>query len=319
MIPHQHTIDTPYFVGPVHCYSTEINGELVLLDSGPPTLAAIDYLRRNLDLSKLRHVIITHCHLDHFGLARWFEQETAATVYIPFRDALKFQNQVRRRDLLHDLLHQIGFNEDFVTRFMERQSVNEVGISEPQRYQIIEESNLPEKLGLTPLACPGHSQSDLVLQGDTWAVTGDVLLKGIFQTPLLDIDLLSGQRFQNYHAYCDSLVKLASLKGKQILPGHRHDIEGIDSCLLFYLKKLLERAARVRKYPLSMNTVETLCNLLGDKLTSPFISYLKASEILFLRDFLAEPELLCQAIKKIGLYSQLADSFTDFTSSSDKD
>ncbi len=317
MIPHQHTIDTPYFVGAVHCYTTEINGETVLLDTGPPTLAAVEYLRANLDLGKLKHVIVTHCHLDHFGLSHWLEHETDATIYIPFRDALRFQNQERRRGLMHDLLLQIGFQQDFVTRFMERQSVNEIGISEPQNYQIIEESDLPEKLGITPLACPGHSQSDLVLQGDNWAVSGDVLLKEIFQTPLLDIDLLSEQRFRNYHAYCDSLVKLATLKGKHILPGHRYNIESIDSCLLFYLKKLLERAGRVRKLPLTMNAVETICNLLGDKLSSPFISYLKASEIVFLRDFLAEPALLCQATKRIGLYSQLADSFTAFLPSSE--
>ncbi len=319
MIPHQHTIDTPYFVGAVHCYSTEINGELVLLDTGPPTLEAVEYLRTNLDLSKLKHVIVTHCHLDHFGLVHWLEQETDATIYIPFRDALRFQNQERRQGLMHDLLLQIGFEADFVNRFMERHSVNEVGVSEPQQYQIIEESDLPAKLGITPLACPGHSQSDLVLQGDSWAVSGDVLLKEIFQTPLLDVDLLSEQRFRNYHAYCDSLVKLVTLKGKQILPGHRHNIESIDACLLFYLNKLLERAGRVKKLPLTMNAVETVCNLLGDKQSSPFISYLKASEILFLRDFLAEPELLCQATMKIGLYSQLADSFTGFISTSEKE
>ena len=314
MIPQQHTIDTPYFVGQVHCYSTEIDGELILMDCGPPTLEAVEYLRSNLDLNKLRHVIMTHCHLDHFGLSRWLEKETDATIYIPFRDALRFQNQQHRQDRLHDILHQIGFNEDFVLRFLNRESVNEIGISEPDNYQIIEESELPEKLGITPLACPGHSQSDLVLQGDSWAVSGDVLLKGIFQTPLLDVDLLSGQRFKNYHAYCNSLLKLATLRNKQILPGHRHHIESVDTCLLFYLKKLLERAGRVKKLPLSMNAVETICNLLGDKLSSPFISYLKASEILFLRDFLAEPELLCRATQEIGLYSQLADSFTAFIS-----
>ena len=282
------------------------------MDTGPPTLAATEYLRAHLDLSKLKHVIVTHCHLDHFGLAHWLEKETDATIYIPFRDALRFQNQERRSDLLHDILHQIGFDEDFVVRFLGRESVNEIGISEPINYQIIEEIDLAEKLGITPLACPGHSQSDLVLQGENWAVSGDVLLKGIFQTPLLDVDLLSGQRFKNYHAYCNSLIKLATLREKQILPGHRYNINSVDTCLLFYLHKLLERAGRVKELPWSMNAVETLCNLLGDKLTSPFISYLKASEILFLRDFLAEPELLCQATQSIGLYSHLADSFTAF-------
>lgn len=37
----------------------------------------------------------------------------------------------------------------------------------------------------------------LVYVGDEWAVTGDTLLKGIFQTPLLDVDLIHGGRFNN--------------------------------------------------------------------------------------------------------------------------
>ena len=34
---HQHTVQTPYMVGEVHFYSAELNGELVLFDTGPPT------------------------------------------------------------------------------------------------------------------------------------------------------------------------------------------------------------------------------------------------------------------------------------------
>ena len=83
----QHTIDTPYMVGPVHCYTVKIKGELVLFDTGPPTDKARRYLREHVDLRSLQHVIITHCHIDHYGLASWLEKETEATVYLPYRDA----------------------------------------------------------------------------------------------------------------------------------------------------------------------------------------------------------------------------------------
>ena len=55
----------------------------------------------------------------------------------------------------------------------------------PENY-LVAEHDLPERLGIEVLACPGHSQSDLVYAGADWAVTGDTLLKGIFQSPLLD-------------------------------------------------------------------------------------------------------------------------------------
>lgn len=100
MLPQQHTLDTPYMVGPVHCYSATIAGEEVLFDTGPPAAEARAYLRRHLDLSRLRHVIISHCHIDHYGLAHWLEQNTEATIYLPFRDSLKIERYEKRLQML---------------------------------------------------------------------------------------------------------------------------------------------------------------------------------------------------------------------------
>ncbi|MCK4503251.1 MAG: MBL fold metallo-hydrolase [Desulfuromonadales bacterium] len=308
MIPIQHTLDTAYMVGPVHCYSTEIAGELVLFDTGPPTEEAKQYLQKNLDLERLKHVIITHCHIDHYGLANWLEQATEATIYLPFRDHLKIVRHTERLERMYGLLVQIGFESAFLERLRVNMEDGTVFPPLPENFQIIEEG-LPEQLGLTALPCPGHSQSDLVLIGEDWAVTGDVMLRGIFQTPLLDIDLLTEQRFRNYDAYCESLAKLATLRDKQILPGHRESIGSIDSCLLFYVDKLLERAARISKLPMNMNAVEIVTKLFKDDFKYPFVSYLKASEIIFIRDFLAEPERLQNVLTNIGLFPQVAENF----------
>lgn len=308
MIPVQHTLDTSYVVGPVHCYSAEIAGELVLFDTGPPTESAKHYLRDNLDLSRLKHVIVTHCHIDHYGLAHWLEQETGATIYLPFRDHLKIIRHHERLELMYELLLQIGFTPDFLERFRVNMEDGSVFPPLPQNFQVIEE-NLPKHLGLEALACPGHSQSDLILTGNTWAVTGDVMLRGIFQTPLLDVDLLTEQRFRNYDAYCNSLNKLATLREKQIFPGHRESIDTVDSCLLFYVGKLLERATHIKKFPLSMNAVEVVSALFKKNLTHPFISYLKASEIVFIRDFLAEPQRLQTVLADINLFVQVEKYF----------
>lgn len=308
MIPTQHTINTEYQVGPVHCYSAEIAGELVLFDTGPPTEEARLYLRKNLDFERLKHIIITHCHIDHYGLANWLEQETAATLYLPFRDHLKIVQHTKRLGLMYDLMLQIGFEPAFLERFRVSMEDGTIFPPLPKNFKIIEES-LPEQLGLTALPCPGHSQSDVVLVAADWAITGDVLLQGIFQTPLLDVDLLTGDRFRNYAAYCKSLEKLVTLRDKKIFPGHRETIDSVDSCLLFYVNKLLERAARINELPLSLTTAEVVTKLFKDDAKHPFVIYLKASEVVFLRDFLAEPELLRKVLSKVGLFSQVADRF----------
>ncbi|MCF6267052.1 MAG: MBL fold metallo-hydrolase [Desulfuromusa sp.] len=309
MTPIQHTINTEYAVGPVHCYSAEIAGELILFDTGPPTEEAKRYLQKNVDLERLKHVIITHCHIDHYGLVRWLERETTATIYLPFRDHLKIIRHAERLELMYDLMLQIGFEAAFLERFRVNMEDGTVFPPLPENFQIIEKS-LPAQLGLTTLPCPGHSQSDMVLIGTDWAITGDVMLQGIFQTPLFDVDLLTGERFCNYAAYCESLVKLVTLRDKQILPGHRQTIDSVDSCLLFYVDKLLERAARISKLPLDMTVAEIVTKLFKDDSKHPFISYLKASEIVFLRDFLAEPELLRKVLIDIDLFSPVADKFS---------
>ena len=308
MVPIQHTINTIYPVGPVHCYSAEIDADLVLFDTGPPSDEAKEYLRQNLDLERLKYVIITHCHIDHYGLANWLEHETDATIFLPFRDYLKITRHEERLDYLYELLLQSGFSLGFLDQFRVSMEDGTVFPPLPQNFQIIEES-LPPQLGLTPLLCPGHSQSDVVLVNEEWAITGDVMLQGIFQTPLLDIDLLTGERFRNYAAYCESLTKLVTLRNKVILPGHRETIDSVDSSLLFYVGKLLERAARVNNLPMGMTVAEMVSQLFGEAVQHPFISFLKASEVIFLCDFLADPALLRNVLLDVGLFSAVEDQF----------
>jgi 2,4-dienoyl-CoA reductase (NADPH2) len=307
-IPTQHTLATPYPVGPVHCYSIELAGELVLLDTGPPTSEVRACLQQALPLERLRHVIITHCHIDHYGLAAWLEQEYGATVYLPYRDSIKIARHAERLEKLAELLVDLGFDRAYLQRFRADMDNDQVFPEFPKAYKIIEE-DLPENLGINVLPCPGHSQSDLVLTGPGWAVTGDVMLRDIFQSPLLDIDLLTGERFRNYDAYCGTLLNLAILRDKQILPGHRQSIESVEANILFYVGKLLERSVRIKALDVRLSVAELVAQLSDADLSHSFLVYLKASELVFIRDFLEQPELLRQSLQDISLYQPLAKQF----------
>ena len=309
MILAQHTINTPYMVGPVHCYSLDVAGDLVLFDTGPPTMKAKAYLSEHLDLSRLKYVVVTHCHVDHCGLLRWLEKETPATCYLPFHDHQKVVRQAEHQQLMAELLRQVGFDAAFLERFRQRITDGTIFPQLPDEYQIIEEG-LPDELGIAAVACPGHSQSDLVLTGDCWAVTGDVLLEDIFQTPMLDIDLESGHRFNNYWAYCNSLETLNGLAGKVILPGHHETVADIAGCLLFYVNKLLERAMRMKQVPAALPAAQVIRSFPNYSEDDPIINYLKVSEIVFLRDFLADPQRLRAALVKIDLFSPVEELFS---------
>ncbi len=308
----QHTIDTPYIVGPVHCYSGLVAGEQVLFDTGPPTPEGERYLREHIDLASLRHVIVTHCHIDHYGLAHWLEKNCEATIYLPYRDCLKIDQHGRRMQGMYELLFSLGFTREHLSELKRIFESGAVFPPSPKNFSVAE-SDLPARLGITVHSCPGHSQSDLVYTAEDWAVTGDTLLRGIFQSPLLDVDLETGGRFNNYKAYCESIVKLAGLKGRRILPGHREHAD-IEETLLFYMEKLLIRVEQLRPFRKEKNLLVLLDKLLGGRLQDSFLLFLKGSEAVFMQDLLDEPERLRNALEEIGLFDRVAALFQSATS-----
>ncbi len=307
MIPVQHTVDTPYMVGPVHCYTIDHGDEIVLIDTGPPTDAGRSFLKKNIDLQRLKHVLVTHCHIDHYGQSAWLEQNSDAQLYFPRLDILKNERLEERLDSMFVLISDLGFDSDYLDVLRERFCNTVLSPHFPDNC-LVAEFDIPARLGIEVIDCPGHSQSDLVYSGNGWAVTGDTLLRGVFQSPLLDVDLEKGGRFKNYEAYCSSIVKLAGLRTKQILPGHRQHIDSVERTILFYITKILHRVNYLLPY-LGAKSVAGVIKNHFSSISDPFHIYLKASEIVFMKDFLAHPVLLSGALKEIDLYEEVGDLF----------
>lgn len=307
----RHTVQTPYMVGEAHFYSLEMEGGLALFDTGPPTPEGEATLRGAVDLGQVTHLFVTHCHVDHYGLANLVLEQGSARVFIGRRDAIKQSRHTERLAAQSDLLRQYGFDAGFVQGLREAFSRNKVFPAALERYAIVEESPELADLGIGWLACPGHSQSDLVYLAGEYAVTGDILLQNVFQAPLLDIDLESFQgRFRNYDAYCASLLNLDRLRGMRIMPGHREPPTSVDEAILFYVRTLLQRSAQIR--PLHHLPLTVIIErLFRGRLVEPFLVYLKASEIVFMLDFLEQPELLKGALERIGLYGAVEEKFEE--------
>jgi len=292
-------------VGPVHCYTAELGGELVLFDTGPATSEAEQFLRNNVDLARLKHVVITHCHIDHYGQSAWLGQNSSATIYLPEKDCLKIDNNERRMDEMSSLLLDLGFGEEYLSQLRVIFASGALFPPFPEEY-FPAETDLPGHLEIETVGCPGHSQSDLVYVGEDWVITGDTLLRGIFQSPLLDVDLATGGRFENYKAYCKTLRKLALFRSKTVLPGHRQTIKSVDETLLFYISKMFSRVKQLHPYRDEENIFLIIEKLLGGRMKDVFHIYMKASEIVFMKDFLAKPELLRNSLETIGLFKEVS-------------
>jgi hydroxyacylglutathione hydrolase len=304
----QHTIATPYMVGPVHCYTGILDGDLVLFDTGPPTPEGQKYFKNHIDLPNLKHIIITHCHIDHYGQTHWLEENCDATIYLPYRDGLKIVQHDSRILEMYQLLRDVGFSEEYLTKLRLIFDSGELFPPFPQNFKIAEK-DIPERLGVRVVECPGHSQSDLVYVGEDWAVTGDTLLRGIFQSPLLDVDLETGERFKNYEMYCATLTKLFSLHGKTVLPGHRYKVRSVEDTLIFYVTKLLQRVEQLRPYVAENDVMVLIDKVFDGKVKDVFHIFLKASEILFMKDFLNKPELLHHVLEKTGLFHNVRELY----------
>ncbi|HUX41741.1 MAG TPA: MBL fold metallo-hydrolase [Rectinemataceae bacterium] len=304
----QHSVPTPYMVGEVHFYSKEHEGGTVIFDCGPPTKEGKAALAGEVDLKRLRHVFITHCHIDHYGLAPWIEKRSDATIWMPRADLARLRRRKEHERKAAELITAFGFGRAFLEvlrGYFRRTTIMPRDFS---RYRTVEDSSLPEGLGLDWIACPGHSQSDLVYLVDDAAISGDVLLRGIFQVPLLDLDLATFQgRFRNYDAWCDSVRKLATLRGRTILPGHRVSVD-VDEAILDYVKVLLQRAASVGRYR-NLPVPTILAEIFKDRIRDPFFVYLKASEVVFMLDFLDDPGRLKGALESIGLMRAVEELF----------
>lgn len=308
----QHTVKTPYVVGEAHFYTTELGGDLALFDTGPPTPEGRACLQENVDLKRLKYLFITHCHVDHYGLANFVLKNSDAEVYIPRSDAIKFKRHLERVAGIGTLLNKYGFSDDFAAQLRESFERNKIFPTIPEKYRIVEESDELQNLGIAWLACPGHTQSDLVYLVGEYAVTGDILLRNIFQAPLLDIDLEKFEgRFQNYDAYSATIIKLAKLRGRRIMPGHRQYVQSVNGAILFYVKTLLERA--VQLLPLKGLAVnEIIDRLFQERQDDPFFVYLKISEIIFMLDFIENPALLKSALDQIGLFYKVSGLYEPF-------
>lgn len=308
----QHTINTPYMVGPVHFYTTEMDGALILFDTGPPTEPAKQYFLDHIDLSKLKYVFLTHCHIDHYGLAAWLARESSAEIFLPYRDSLKMLEHEKRVSDMSAILSDMGFSGAYLAELHKLVGSRSNFPSYPERYNIVED-DLPPTLGFDFLSCPGHSQSDIVYYSDDWAISGDVLLKGVFQSPLLDVDLETGERFKNYEAYCTTLKKLARIREKHVFPGHREGIDSVDETLIFYVAKMLDRVVSLEAVMQKNNVADTIDKLFGGKIRDPLHVYLKASEIVFMQDFLEQPQILKDSLQAIGIFDRLAEKYQNAT------
>ena len=238
---HRLAIPTPFMVGRVNAYLIE-DSPLTLVDSGPNSAKALDELEQALAarghaVEDLELLVITHQHIDHFGLASILARRSGAQVAALDRVAPFLAGYGKLADLDDQFAQQLmlrhGIPPEIVTAlravsagFRAWGSAVEVTMPLADGSQL----ELAERK-LQVLHRPGHSPSDTVFWDEERSIllAADHLIAHISSNPLLARPLEEdgaddAPRPQALLTYIDSLERTREMDAAIVLPGHGRPI-----------------------------------------------------------------------------------------------
>jgi glyoxylase-like metal-dependent hydrolase (beta-lactamase superfamily II) len=261
---HRLAVPTPFMVGRVNAYLIE-DSPLTLIDSGPNSAKALDELEQALAahghaVEDIELLVVTHQHMDHFGLASILARRSGAEVAALDRLAPYLADYGRESDLddrfAEGIMLRHGIPPEVVTAlravsagFRAWGSSVEVGrpLADGSELQLRDRT-------LRVLHRPGHSPSDTVFLDEERGLllAADHLIAHISSNPLIARPLgaeadYRGPRPQALVTYLDSLERTRELQLELVLPGHGAPIEDHVALIDERFRLHARRAEKIRK------------------------------------------------------------------------
>jgi glyoxylase-like metal-dependent hydrolase (beta-lactamase superfamily II) len=234
---HRLAIPTPFQVGRVNAYLIE-DDPLTLVDSGPNSGKALDEMEQALAshgrrIEDIGLLIVTHQHIDHFGLAAILARRSGAEVAALDLLAPYLGDFGEQADLddtyAQTIMRRHGIPPDVVTAL---RAVSSSFRGWGAKVQVTQPLADGEALTLRDrtlrvLHRPGHSPSDTVFHDERrmMLIAADHLLKHISSNPLISRPLgaapdFSGPRPKALITYIESLKKTSEMDLEIVLGGH---------------------------------------------------------------------------------------------------
>jgi glyoxylase-like metal-dependent hydrolase (beta-lactamase superfamily II) len=308
----------PFEVGPVNCYLIR-RDEPVLIDTGPRIDRCWDALLAHLAtlgfaLADLRHVIVTHAHVDHYGnLKKILDAAPLAKVHAHEADAhgiFEHDDNMRAKvEEIGKLLRFWGYPgtmiEPTLRGYMSWRKYAETVARD--RYQPITGETDDLVLGgetrLRAIHTPGHSEGLICLhleEGQGALFAADHILEHITPNPTVYIPPFRGRR-SGLGDYIDSLARVRDLRAARILPGHDPAFGGlaarVDEILAHHEDRKRRIAAIVSGEPLTV--LDIVSRVWTD--LSPDSWYLACREVQGHLDLLIADQLATESLEPMGL------------------
>jgi len=233
---HQISTPTPFYVGPINAYLIK-DEPLTLVDSAIKTEEGEKALRAGLaelglGFGDIEQLVVTHSHLEHYGLMATIAAEGRPRVYAHPLEVYDLESERgyaspddKRNERVEKFLLESGLPKDKLELLLMRHPIFEQ-LRDPITVTDPVEDGQRLKLGhmeLTVIHCPGHSPGMINLYDPAANVllSGDNILKHISPVPLLSFPQdASEPRAHSLADYLATLQRLRKLDIDLVLTGH---------------------------------------------------------------------------------------------------
>ena len=238
---HRLAIPTPFMVGRVNAYLIE-DSPLTLVDSGPNSAKALDELEQALAarghrIEDIELLVVSHQHMDHFGLASILARRSGAEVaalsqLAPFLAGYGHQSDLEDR-FAERLMLRHGIPPEIVTALRAVSAGFRAWGSAVEVTRPLSDGSALELRDRTlrVLHRPGHSPSDTIFLDEQRGIllAADHLIAHISSNPLIARPLdaeeeYSKPRPQALITYMASLEQTRAMELELVLPGHGRPI-----------------------------------------------------------------------------------------------
>lgn len=306
------SLPTPFLVGTVNCYLIK-NDPITLVDSGVNSKVSLEALKYQLNklgltVSDIKRILITHAHVDHYGLAATLREISGANVYIHGSEMYKAVNRPMYIENVVTYLAFCGLPEELQEKLAEYFRW-ESNLEQPLEGAVEIKDGYSwsfDSAELTAVLTPGHSighlcfhekAEGLLFSGDT--ILGHMVSKTVFEPGPEE----PHDRSQGLLHYMNSIKRLKGLSIKKVLPGHGNPISDVTGEFLSirnYHRRKKMRILEIIKQSRCLSPYD-IAHALYPKTVQPDRMYLAISEVLGYLDLLKSEEEIEEALSASGL------------------
>lgn len=237
-------------------------GPLTLIDAGPKIKGAVNFLRRELngmgfDFRDIEKIIVTHGHVDHFGLAARIRDAAGHGIKILAHPEEKWRMSTENFEAglwsqeANELMVMAGTPEEEIEKARKRFRAMS-NLAEPlDEVDFLEDGDELEGSGfeLKVIHTPGHTAGSICLLEMRSRVlfSGDTVIKHISPNPILEPRRkeLRDPGYQSLSAFLGSLEKLRCLDVDLVFPAHGESLNDLRGIIQTYVTHHEERMDRI--------------------------------------------------------------------------